>query len=141
MSEELSRVRLYAMRFYYLLGILLAIDVWPRIMNPGKPWDPLHGVAYTFWAALSLLMLFGVRFPVRMLPLLLLQLFYKVIWLVGVAYPLWSAGDLDPAKSGLFQACAIGVVLDLIVIPWPYVFENYVKAIFKLAAGAAGVRP
>lgn len=141
MSEELSRVRLYAMRFYYLLGILLAIDVWPRMINPGKLWEPLPGVAYSFWAALSLLLLLGVRFPVRMLPLLLLQLFYKLIWLVGVGYPLWSAGQLDPAKSGLFQACAIGAVLDLIVIPWPYVFENYVRAIFTREASAAGLRP
>jgi hypothetical protein len=23
------------------------------------------------------------------------------------------------------------VVLDLIVIPWPYVFQNYIRAVFK----------
>ncbi len=134
MSRELSKMRLYVMRFYYLLGILLAIDVWPRIIRPGTLWDPLQGVAYSFWAALSILLLFGARFPLRMLPLLLLQLFYKVVWLIGVAYPLWSAGHLDPANSGLFKACAIGAALDLIVIPWPHVFENYIKAIFKREA-------
>ena len=117
---------------YLLIGIGLGISVWPEMINHGKPWDPLHGVAFSFWAALSTLMLLGVRFPVRMLPLMLLQLFHKLTWLIGVGYPLWSAGHLDRVASGLIKACVIGAVLDLIVIPWPYVFERYVKAIFKL---------
>jgi hypothetical protein len=131
-SGELSRFRLYAMRFLYLLnGVVLGSDVWPAILHHAKPWDPLHGVAFSFWAALSLLSLLGLRFPVRMLPLLLLQLFYKLTWLLGVAYPLWSAGHWDPVAAGLFKACGIGAVLDTVVIPWPYVFENYGKAIFR----------
>ncbi len=132
MSRELSTIRLYAMRFLYLLtGIVLGIDVWPTMFNRVKPWDPVHGIAFSFWGALSILMLLGVRFPIRMLPLLLLQLFYKLIWLIGVGYPLSSAHQLGPVASDLLKACGIGAVLDLIVIPWPYVFENYVKAIFK----------
>jgi hypothetical protein len=130
-NGELSADRLYAMKALYLLtGIGLGLSVWPEMIHPRKPWDPLDGVAFSFWAALSLLMLLGVRFPVRMLPLMLLQLFYKLTCLVGVGYPLWSAGHLDPAASELIKACAIGAALDLIVIPWPYVLDNYVKAIF-----------
>ncbi len=29
-----------------------------------------------------------------MLPILLLEIFYKVLWLLVVAYPLWTAGKL-----------------------------------------------
>ena len=111
------------------------------MISPGKPWDPVHGVAFSCWAALSALMLLGVRFPVRMLPLMLLQLFYKLTWLIGVGYPLWSAGHLDRVASELVKACAIGAVLDPVVIPWPYVFENYVKAIFKLKAKHESLSP
>jgi len=141
-SRELSTIRLYSMKFLYLLtGIGLGISVWPEMINHGKPWDPLHGVAFSFWAALSTLMLLGVRFPTRMLPLMLLQLFYKLTWLIGVGYPLWSAGHWNPVASELVKACAIGAVLDLVVIPWPYVFENYVKAIFKLEAKHESLSP
>jgi len=130
------------MKFLYLLtGIGLGISVWPEMINHGKPWDPLHGVAFSFWAALSTLMLLGVRFPTRMLPLMLLQLFYKLTWLIGVGYPLWSAGHLDRVASGLIKACVIGAVLDLVVIPWPYVFENYVRGIFKLEAKHESLSP
>jgi hypothetical protein len=142
MSGALSTVRLYAMRFLYLLnGVVLGSDVWPAIIHRAKPWDPLHGVAFSFWAALSLLSLLGVRFPVRMLPLLFLQLFYKLTWLIGVGYPSWSAGHWDPVASEVFKACAIGAVLDLIVIPWPYVFENYVKTIFRREAKDESLSP
>ena len=133
MSRELSTTRLYAMRAVYLLtAIFVGIEVWPELINHGKPWDPLQGIAFSFWAALSTLMLLGVRFPARMLPLLLLQLFYKLTWLIGVAYPLWSAGHWDPLTAEVFKACAIGAAMDLIVIPWSYVFENYLKPIFTL---------
>jgi len=58
-----------------------------------------------------------------MLPLLLLQLLYKSIWLIAVYLPLRSAGQ----STGLTKAMVIGVVVDLIVIPWPYVVAHYVK--------------
>jgi hypothetical protein len=58
-----------------------------------------------------------------MLPLLLLQLLYKSIWLIAVYLPLRSAGQ----STDLIKAMGIGVVVDLIVIPWPYVLATYVK--------------
>jgi hypothetical protein len=48
-----------------------------------------------------------------MLPLLLLQLFYKAVWLLAVAHPMWS-----PVRStGLTHSMAIGVIVDLVGIP------------------------
>jgi len=58
-----------------------------------------------------------------MLPLLLLQPLYKAIWLVAVYLPLQSAGQ----STDLTKVMIIGVVVDLIVIPWPYVLATYVK--------------
>ena len=124
MSEETSTFRLYVMRLLYLLNfVLLGLDVWPGIINHKGAWDPLHGVAFSFWAALSALSGLGIRYPLKMLPLLLLQLFYKSVWLMAVALPLWSAGR----STSLTIIFVIGVVSDLIVIPWPYVLANYVK--------------
>ena len=123
MSEEISLFRLYLMRFLYLLNfVLLGLDVWPGIINHLGAWDPVKGVAFSFWAALSALSGLGLRYPLKMLPLLLLQLLYKLVWLIAVALPQWAALRSTP----IARAMVIGVVLDLIAIPWPYVLSNYV---------------
>ena len=78
MSDEVSTLRLYLMRLVYLLNfVLLGLDVWPGLINHVGAWDPVKGVAFSFWAALSVLSGLGLRYPLRMLPLLLLQLVYK----------------------------------------------------------------
>jgi len=55
--------------------------------------------------------------------LLLLQLFYKSVWLIAVALPMWST----LRSTDLNKAMVVGVILDLMVIPWPYVLANYLK--------------
>jgi len=124
MSEETSRLRLYLMRFVYLGNfVFVGLSAWPALINHVGEWDPVRGAAFSFWAALSLLSVLGLRYPLRMLPLLLLQLLYKSIWLIAVALPLWSAGR----STGLANIFVAGFVADLIVIPWSYVLANYVK--------------
>ncbi|HEX9671289.1 MAG TPA: hypothetical protein VGC93_17610 [Thermoanaerobaculia bacterium] len=128
MADEVSTLRLYLMRsLYFLTFVGVGMDVWPALINHGKPWDPMHGVAFSFWAAYSALMGLGIRYPLAMLPLLILQLFYKSVWLLAVALPLSSAGQLDPIASGLTKGFVGAVVADLIVIPWPYVLAHYVR--------------
>lgn len=58
-----------------------------------------------------------------MLPLLFVQLLYKSIWMLAVALPLWSTyRSIDYTQDML-----IGIVLDVVAIPWPYVWAVYVK--------------
>ena len=123
MSEDVSTLRLYLMRFLYLGNFVgLGLSVWPAIINHEGIWDPLRGVAFCFWAALSALSGLGIRYPLKMLPVLLMQLLYKAIWLTVVWLPLRAAGQ----TTGLTKGMVIGLVADLIVIPWPYVWSNYV---------------
>ena len=124
MSEEVSTFRLYLMRLLYLGNfVFLGLNVWPELINHVGAWDPVKGVAFSFWAALSALSGLGIRYPLKMLPLLLLQLLYKSIWLIAVYLPLQSAGQ----STDLTKIMVGGVVVDLIVIPWPYVLATYVK--------------
>ena len=124
MPTETSMVRLYLMRVLYLLNfVLLGIDVWPELIHHVGPWDPVKGVAFSFWGALSALSALGLRYPLKMVPLLLMQFVYKGIWLLAVALPMWSV----VRSTGLTKAMAVGVVLDLIVIPWGYVLVSYVR--------------
>lgn len=121
---EVSTLRLYLMRAVFLLNfVVLGSDVWPALLSHPEPWDPVKSAALSFWAALSLLSLLGLRYPVKMLPLLLFQLTYKAIWLLAVALPQWS----DFQSVGLTRIMVFGLVVDLLVIPWPFVVRNYIK--------------
>jgi hypothetical protein len=101
-------------------------------------WRAVPGAAYSFWAALSLLALLGVRVPLLMLPLLLLHFAYQLIWLLAVGFPLMSAGKIHPFHNELFVLCFVGAVLDVIIIPWPYIFSRYGAAIVNRRAPRQG---
>lgn len=122
-----SKFRIYLLRvFYLLIMVLLGIEVWTEIFTHKGLWQPLPGVAFSFWAAFSALSVLGILHPLKMIPVLLMQFSYKLIWLIIVAYPLWSANQLTGSPvQGLTEANSIGIVLDLLVIPWPFVFNNY----------------
>lgn len=123
-----SKFRIYLLRFFYLLIFsLLGSEVWIEIFSHKGQWEPLQGVAFSFWAAFSTLAILGIFHPLKMIPLLLVQIFYKLIWLIIVAYPLWLANQLAGSSAqGLAEINLKSIVVDLLVIPWPYALKNYV---------------
>ena len=124
MAEEVSVLRLYLMRSMYLLNcVLVGAGVLVSFIHRQEPWDPLRGVAFSFWAALACLSALGIRYPLAMLPLLFMQLFYKTLWLLAVYLPLRAAGR----SSDLALGFLIAIVLDVIVIPWTYAFAHYTQ--------------
>ena len=126
MEHEIGKVRLYAMRLVFLLTFIgLAPSAWQEILAPSETLEAYYGVTVSFWAALSILSIVGFLYPVKMLPLLLLQFSYKLIWLLGVGLPLWQEGALEGGVKDLAMANAIGVILDLLVIPWVYAAKKY----------------
>jgi hypothetical protein len=88
----------------------------------------MRSVVRAILACVALLALIGIRYPLRMLPLLLFELTWKSIWLLAFGLPLWQANRLGGDTTETFKACAIGVVLFATVIPWPYVYRHYIKA-------------
>jgi hypothetical protein len=124
MTEEVSVFRLYLLRAMYLqIFVLVGSGVVTQLMHRQGPWDGLTGVAFSFWAALSALCALGVRYPLAMLPLLFIQLFYKTFWLIAVFLPLRAAGR----SSDLAIGFSIAIVLDVVVIPWAYVVAHFFK--------------
>ena len=122
MTEEVSTFRLYLLRIGYLVTVVLVgINAWPALINHQGPWDAFVGAGWCLYAAMSMLAVLGIRYPLKMLPLLFHQMLYKTLWVIAIAIPTW------PAMLGGAKAMAIGIVIDLIVIPWPYVFQHYVK--------------
>lgn len=125
MSNEVSIIRIYLLRALFFLNFaMLGADVWPTIINHSSEWNSIQAVAFSLWATLSTLSLLGIRYPLKMLPLLLFQFTYKLIWLIIFAAPRFP----EVQEDGLFWVMAIGLIFDIVVIPWLYVVHNFVKA-------------
>ena len=126
-AADLSLTRLHLMRAGYLLmGVGLALVKWPLLLEADAL--PLYeGVTLCLLTAMSLLAFLGLRHPVKLLPLLLFESAWKLLWLFLVALPKASSGNLDAATTETVVSCSL-VVLILAVIPWRYVWRNYVIA-------------
>lgn len=124
MHEGVSLFRLYVLRALYLGNfVLLGASVWPGILTHHGWANPLEGVGVSAWGALSLLSIVGIRYPLKMLPLVFLQFTYKLIWVLAVALPRISTG----APTWYMTPMLMGVIIEPILIPWPYVFAAYVQ--------------
>jgi hypothetical protein len=123
--SPLPLTRLHAMRGGYLfMGGGLALVKWPLL--PDAHTMPLYqGVTLCLLTALSLLALLGLRHPVALLPVLLLETTWKLLWLSLVALPNAAAGDLDAARTDILVNCSLVVVI-IAVIPWRYVWRTYI---------------
>jgi hypothetical protein len=121
---QLSLPRIYLMRVGYLImAVGLAVVKWPEIVHHAQ-WPLMEGVVNSMLVALSVLAFVGLRYPVQLLPVLLFESAWKLIWLAVVALPLWSARHLDPATREVASQCLLVVVI-LAVIPWRYVVAHY----------------
>ena len=126
---DVSLFRLYLLRAMYLLiAVGLGLTLWPSMIASSGTSADSHTVVKALLGALSLLCLLGLRYPLRMLPLLIFELLWKVIWVVAFALPLWLTDRLDAYGTETLFACMMGVVLVPLVIPWGHVYRNYVKA-------------
>jgi hypothetical protein len=124
--NQVSLLRLYALRAGYLLLVVgLGMVIWPGIIHHERPWTLMQGVVHCMLAAMSALAILGLRYPLQMLPLLFFEVVWKLLWLIVIALPLWSAHQMDADTLETANDCLL-VVVFLIVIPWPYVFANYV---------------
>jgi hypothetical protein len=112
---------------YLVMGGGLAVVKWPLLFNHG-PWELKEGTVECMLVAMSVLALVGLRYPLRMLPILLFEVAWKVTWLGVVALPLWlGSNELDSATRE--QAGAVlWVVIIIAVIPWRQVLTRYVIA-------------
>lgn len=126
-ATDLSLTRLHLMRAGYLLmGVGLVVVKWPLLADAHAL--PLHeGVTLCLLTAMSLLAFLGLRFPVALVPLLLFESAWKLLWLSLVALPRALSGGLDPATTETVVNCSLVVVI-LAVTPWRHVWRTYVHA-------------
>lgn len=133
---EKSKIRFRWLKVMYLwtiigaggfgLGMLAVPETMKAVFGwPGQ--DPvLFGIMGSLFVAFGILSILGFLSPLKFVPVLMLQLTYKVIWYLVVLLPNMVARRV-PAYgwmlAGIFATYIIG---DLIAIPFPSVFEREV---------------
>jgi len=123
----LSTRRLNVMRVgYAFMGVGLAIVKWPILIQSAPSLPVPEGVVACLLTAMSLLAFLGLRYPVRMLPILLFEVTWKIIWIAAVAVPHLVSDDLTVAARDVLFNCSFVVVI-LAVIPWRYAWRRYVR--------------
>ena len=122
------------LRFMYIYTIVgaggfgLGIIFAPRVVGSMLSFPSqdqvtfgITGGVYVAFAALSVL---GLRSPLKFAPVLLLQLLYKSVWLLGVILPLLLTGRLLFHGAILAAIFATYIIGDLIAIPFRRVFAK-----------------
>jgi hypothetical protein len=125
-DSELSLLRLYVMRaIYFLIAFAEGSQVVPALFVH----EPTaRGVIPALLSGLCLLCVLGLRYPQKMLPLLMFEMAWKTIWFFAFGLPQYLSGQVPPTFAEDFKAITVGVVIMPFVIPWGYVWRHYVKA-------------
>jgi hypothetical protein len=116
---------------YFLMCGMMARTAWSSILDHQGAWEPYRAMATCVWAAYGTLSLLGLLHPLRMLPLVLFMIFYKVLWLAVVAYPLLRAGTLTGSSAEELTYIFLAAPAFALCVPWGYVLRHFV-AIQKL---------
>ena len=109
-------------------GFGLGIIVMPNVMRSIFGWpeqDPIvFGVMGSVWLSFALLSVLGLRSPLKFVPVLLLQLCYKVVWFIGVILPILFGGRFPTYALLYVVIFATYIIGDLIAIPFSCVFAK-----------------
>ena len=133
--SDIHNIRWCWLRFMYLYTIFgaggcgLAILVIPERIKAIFHWpgdEPIAlSIVASVYLAFGILSVFGLRDPLKFVPVLLLQLCYKLVWFVGAVAPLLATGRFPGYAVLTAVIFATYVVGDLIAIPFSYVFASH----------------
>jgi hypothetical protein len=124
--EGVRPINIYLLRLVFtLMFFVLGKSTWTHILTHRGSWEPDDAVAWCVWTAFATLAGLGIFRPLKMLPILLLEIFYKVLWLIIVAYPLWVTGKLSGSPAEGTTSAFSWVILPIVAVPWGYVLVNY----------------
>ena len=127
LDHGVSRARTLVLRaLYAFIFLALAAFLWPAFIAQLPDPAHYHGVTMTLIAAFSLLCLLGIRYPLQMLPILLWEALWKLMWLILIGLPQWRAGTMDAGTAQTLVDCSL-VVLVLLAVPWRYVARHYLR--------------
>ena len=125
--EGVPRINIYILRLMFILMIVfLGKDSWTHILTFKGSWKPTDAMVWCIWASYSVFAILGIIHPLKMLPIVMLEIFYKVLWLIVVAYPLWASKQLIGSSAEGMTNAFLWVLLPIVAMPWKYFFRNYI---------------
>ena len=125
--EGVPKINIYLLRLLFILMLVfLGKDSWTHILTFKGTWNPMTAMAWCIWASYSVLSILGIIHPLKMLPIVMLEILYKVIWLILVAYPLWSSNQLAGSPPEGMTNVFLLVILPILAMPWRYFFKKYI---------------
>ena len=106
------------------MGMVFVPDVIISMFKfPGQ--DPIvFGAFGCMLISSGILGLLGLRAPLKFVPLLLFQLFYKSIWFVAVLIPFLFVNEIQLYVVVFIVIFASYIIGDLIAIPFSYIFAR-----------------
>ena len=123
-----SVIRLNLLRACYaLMFVGLGVTVWPQVLIGGADQPLMVGAVNALLAALGLTCGLGLIAPLRMLPLLVFEVAWKLIWSLSVALPLWLSGRWTAEAGDILFAVAFAVPF-IFIIPWGYTMASLTRA-------------
>ena len=122
--NEVSLARLYVIRLTALLAIYGLFRTVVTLVDHA-PSD--RGVHKALISGLWVMSLFALRYPLKMVPILLFEMTWKLIWLFSFGLPEWRSGVGSPQLSGDLWSIGAFPFVVMLVIPWGYVWRHYVK--------------
>src|SRR4051794_38296841 len=105
---------------YLIVGVGLAVVKWPVVIDYDGSMPLFEGLSLFSSHRCRSWRSWDCGIPVRLLPILLFECAWKLIWLAVVALPAVAAGDVDEATQEVIFSCSL-VVIILAVVPWRYV--------------------
>jgi len=124
-NHEVSLARLYIMRAVALLGVW-GLFATVQTLFEHAPLD--RGVHKALIGGLWLMAFFAIRYPLKMIPILLFELVWKTLWLFFFGLPQYWSGVGSPRLGEDLWAIGAFPLVCLLVIPWGYVWRHYVTA-------------
>jgi len=130
-NPHVGRGWLKAMYLYTLLGAGgagLGMIFFPDVTRSALGYPAQDPVGFKLYGSVllasGLAAIPALRRPLKFVPLLLLQLIYKPIWLAVVAVPMFLKGQF-PLYVVMFSAIFLTYIIgDLIAIPFSYLFSR-----------------
>jgi hypothetical protein len=120
-------IHIYLLRLLFvLMFFVLGRETWTQILTHQGPWEPFQAVAWCVWTVFATLAGLGILRPLKMLPIVLLEIFYKTLWLIIVAYPLWAKGALWSSPAESIAIPFLWLPLPIIAVPWGHAFRTYI---------------
>ena len=106
------------------LGIIFIPNLIQSIFRMPSQDPIVMGILGSVYLAFALLSLCGLRSPLKFVPILLLQLSYKIVWFIGIVLPILVARKFPTYAILYVVVFATFIIGDLMAIPFSCVFKK-----------------